>query len=434
MTEQIILQLLGPTLDLASLILYFYIFMKKRKQYIPISLVILSFFLSEVFIMFISVILSSNISLMAGVIRFLISISSTFLLTLFFESTITQRIFFAFSFHAIYALSEFIAQFIVFNYMDFSEESLKKLSGSISFLTNPLAFFFIIFFSILLKNKKMYFSMRYSVMLLIAPIITIFAAFNRTVLEATSENQLSFALLIFGFLIINYVNYILLVISAKTHAEKEKTQYIMQQNEFQKDKYNQLSSAYKKLRKYQHDTKKRFLYIQECVNSEKYDAIIPYLDNSLDELNNSYSRINTGNLVIDSFVSNYMLISEEQGIQFCSDLKIDSSLIPIDDYDLSIIIGNLLDNSINACNQIEKDKEKFLKLYIQTNTDSEQFIIHIINSKTNQLKTSKSNELSHGYGLINVKDHIDKYFGIMNSNESENEFEISLIIPLLNKS
>ncbi|MCR4648382.1 MAG: GHKL domain-containing protein [Lachnospiraceae bacterium] len=434
MTEQIILQLLGPTLDLSSLILYFYIFMKKRKQYIPIAFVILSFFFSEIFIMFITIILSSNISLLAGIIRFIISISSTFLLTLFFESTFTQRIFFAFSFHAIYALSEFIAQFIVINYMDFSKESLLKLSGSISFLTNPLAFFFIILFSILLKNKKMYFSMRFSVMLLIAPIITTFAAFNRTVLEATSENQLSFALLIFGFLIINYVNYILLVISAKTYAEKEKNQYLLQQNEFQKDKYNQLSSAYKKLRKYQHDTKKRFMYIQECVNSEKYDAIIPYLDNSLDELNNSYSRINTGNLVIDSFVSNYMFISEENGIHFYSDLKIDSALIPIYDYNLSLIIGNLLDNSINACNQIEKDEEKYIKLYIQTNTDSEQFIIHIINSKPNQKISTKSNELFHGYGLINVKDHIDKFFGIMNINESENEFEISVIIPLLKKA
>ena len=267
------------------------------------------------------------------------------------------------------------------------------------------------------------------VLLLIAPIITIFTAFNRNVLESSLKNQLSYAFLITGFILINYTNFFLLILSAKSFTEKEKINHIIQQNEYQQEKYTQLSSAYRKLRKYQHDTKKRFMYISNCIHNENYDAVIPYLENSLDELNSSYSRINTGNLVIDSFVSNYLLLSEDTGVEFNPDLQIDSTLIPIKDYDLSIVLGNLLDNAINACNDIQSPNKKYINLYIHTDLESDQFIIHITNSM-HQKTVSEKNNIIHGYGLLNVKEHIEKLFGIMNFKKNENEFETTVIIPL----
>ena len=102
----------------------------------------------------------------------------------------------------------------------------------------------------------------------------------------------------------------------------------------------------------------------------------------MNELNSSYSRINSGNLVIDSFVSNCLLLCEDNKIEFNPSLQIDSSLIPINDYDLSIVLGNLLDNAVNACNNIHYPQKKFINLYIRTDLLTDQFVIHIINSKT----------------------------------------------------
>jgi sensor histidine kinase regulating citrate/malate metabolism len=172
------------------------------------------------------------------------------------------------------------------------------------------------------------------------------------------------------------------------------------------------------------------MYINECIRNEKYDAIIPYLESSMDELNSSYSKINTGNLVIDSFVSNYLLFAEDNNIDFQPDLQIDATIIPINDYDLSIVIGNLLDNAINACNEISDNNRKYIRLYIRTDLESDQFVIHIINSKTQKTAPTNDNRIIHGYGLINIQEHIEKLFGIMNSKETENEFETTVIIPL----
>ena len=326
-------------------------------------------------------------------------------------------------------MSEFIALIFVQYYLQLPEESIQNIGDLIGFLTLTITLFFIILISIIFKKRIQYISVHHYILLLITPIITIFTAFNRNILEASISHPLSYALLITGFVIINYSNFILLIISSNSCAEREKINLISKQNEYQQEKYNQLSSAYKKLRKYQHDTKKRFMYINDCIQNEKYNAVIPYLEQSLDELNSSYSKINTGNLVIDSFVSNYLLLCEDKGIEFISNLQIDASLIPIKDYDLSIVLGNLLDNAVNACNNILSPDKKFIQLYICTDLQSDQFVIHIVNSK-NQKTVSENDEVIHGYGLINIQEHIEKSFGIINSKETNNEYETSIIIPL----
>lgn len=424
---------LGSMLDLGALVLYFYIFMKKRKQNIPFPFLMFSFILSELVVVFSSIILSSNFSFYAGLIRLSISLISTFLLTLFFESKLLYRIFFSISYQAIIALSEFIAQLFVQYYLRLPEESISNIEDLICFLSLTITLFFIILISIIFKKRNLYISVQHYFLLLITPIITIFTAFNRNILEASIAHPFSYVLLITGFVIINYSNFILLIISSNSFAEREKINLILKQNEYQQEKYNQLSSAYKKLRKYQHDTKKRFMYINDCIQNKKYNAVIPYLEQSMNELNSSYSRINSGNLVIDSFVSNCLLLCEDNKIEFNPSLQIDSFLIPINDYDLSIVLGNLLDNAVNACNNIHYPQKKFINLYIRTDLLTDQFVIHIINSKT-QKTVSENDEIIHGYGLINIKEHIEKSFGIINFKESDEEFETSIIIPITSQN
>ena len=404
--------------------------MSRRKPNVPAPLVLLSFIFVEFIIYGVSEMLATDLSFFAGIIRLTTSISTTFLLTLFFDVAFLNRIFFTLSFQAIFVVSEFLSQFIVTNFVFSSSNYSIEVIDTIVVLTPPISFFTIMVLALLTRHNKLFLSMKYSIMLLIAPIITIFVAFNRSILEASIDNPLSYTLLISGFMIINYVNYFILFLSAKAYEEKEKTNRILQQNEFQQNKYEQLSSAYKKIRKYQHDTKKRFLYITECIQTQKYDEISSYLEDSLNELNSSYSRINTGNLVIDSFVSNYASVAEDNEIYFYTDLQIDPTIIPIKDYDLSIIIGNLLDNAVKACNEISSPIDKYIKLFINTNIESGQFVIHILNSCQKKSLVGKTDELLHGYGIENINNHIEKFYGILNTKESKHEIESSVIIPI----
>ena len=88
---------------------------------------------------------------------------------------------------------------------------------------------------------------------------------------------------------------------------------------------------------------------------------------------------------------------------------------------------------MNACNNIHYPQKKFINLYIRTDLLTDQFVIHIINSKT-QKTVSENDEIIHGYGLINIKEHIEKSFGIINFKESDEEFETSIIIPITSQN
>ena len=80
-----------------------------------------------------------------------------------------------------------------------------------------------------------------------------------------------------------------------------------------------------------------------------YDELSIYLEKCMKVLENNYIQINTGNLVLDTFISSHKTMADEKGIQFHSDIRIDKDRMPLEDYDLSIIIGNLLDNAMNEC-------------------------------------------------------------------------------------
>jgi len=432
MNEHYIISILSTIIDFAALCMYFYILMPRPKRNIRFPHLACSFVLSTLIVFITTELLINTFTVTALLIRVSVSVITTFLLTFLFESTLLSKFFITIGFQALFAISEFFSQFIVQFFIYKSSDVSCEVTDGINFIT-PLIFFLLLFFISLIPGlKKHYINKRFSILLMIPPIITVLLSSNRSIININVSDPISYTLFIFGLLIINISNYFTLTLSAKWYEEKERNNLILRQNEYQQKKYAQLSSAYKNLRRYQHDTKNRFIYISNCIKTKKYDEIIPYLEESLNDLDASYTRVNTGNLVIDSFVSNCISVAADNNIEFKYDLKVDPAVIPVNDYDLSIIIGNLLDNALNACNKITDSYMKYIKLSIHTNSEYKQFIIRVINScRTDKIDESKNN-LSHGYGISNIQNHIEKYQGIMNNLLKDNEYDCSVIIPFKN--
>lgn len=206
---------------------------------------------------------------------------------------------------------------------------------------------------------------------------------------------------------------------------------MQQQITFQTDKYQQLSAAYRKSRSIVHDTKKHYFSIQSHIKNMEFDKLDEYLKSAITDLENTYAKINTGNLVIDAFVSSYLDIAAEEGIQFDTDIHVDPDRIPVKDYDLCVILGNLLDNSLQACHKIVPPLKRRIQvqLYIDAN---DTFIIHLGNTippKTDE-KNDATDSLIHGYGLENVKSITEAYHG-MYSTIADQTYDVYVIIPII---
>ena len=106
----------------------------------------------------------------------------------------------------------------------------------------------------------------------------------------------------------------------------------------------------------------------------KEDAI-KYIYEINSSINKLDENIYTNNIAVNSILSSKMKVAKEKGIKINLDLKITSE-IKISNVDICIILGNLLDNSIEACDLI--NKYKFIDLKIVS--ENSRLIIKIENN------------------------------------------------------
>lgn len=142
-----------------------------------------------------------------------------------------------------------------------------------------------------------------------------------------------------------------------------------------------------------------------------------------------YAGVNTGNLVVDAFLNHFKMLSENEHISFQEEIAIAPDKIPLSDYDLCVVIGNLLDNAYNAVSQVT-DKEKKVNIHISV-SDSDSFIIFIRNTYDSSSQAEHANdEFEHGYGLDNIEKIVDTYHGVMQYKADE-YFTVTVVIPII---
>ena len=132
-------------------------------------------------------------------------------------------------------------------------------------------------------------------------------------------------------------------------------------------------------------------------------------------------------MVIDALVTNYFDLAASADISFAINLKVDNTKIPISNYDLCIILGNLLDNSLHACKTLPQGAAK-ISLTITTDK-TDKFIILIENTYASKDDTSKKKSYENGYGLDNIRNAVEAYHGIITINPSDT-YKTLISIPI----
>ena len=108
--------------------------------------------------------------------------------------------------------------------------------------------------------------------------------------------------------------------------------------------------------------------------------------------------------------------------------------LKISEIDLCVIIGNLLDNAVEACLKQECPEDRFIRVYIGLLKD--QLYLSISNSaggavkKSGRLYLSTKDSDSHGFGLLRVDRIVEKYAGYLNRQNEEGVFATEIMLPL----
>lgn len=300
-------------------------------------------------------------------------------------------------------------------------------------------FKFVIWWSIWLICRKFMKSNRYELSVKMWTLIGILALlpFAATVAAVTLTNEnwriaretmLSVTVLPFAFISSLSLLFTVTVLAKNEKALKENKLY-----EMRNIYYKNLEQEQLQVRRLRHDMANHMMAIDGLLKEGKFGRAEEYI-NSLKSSPGMLSMKRwCSNDIINSLLAGKSAVMESSNISYNFKVSLPDNL-PIEGLDICSLIGNALDNAIEASLKLNpEDRHISLNLIVQRG----MFILNSVNStppvqgtKNGRFLTSKSDKSMHGFGLENMRFIADKYCGTMEIQTENNKFDLLVTLPV----
>lgn len=198
--------------------------------------------------------------------------------------------------------------------------------------------------------------------------------------------------------------------------------------------YDEVKNIYATMRGWRHDYHNHIQTMKGLMALQKQIELENYLDELDVDLQNVDNMIKSGNITIDAILNSKVSLAMSRNIEVNVSAYADDKMT-VTDIDLCIIIGNLIDNAIDACMDIQDIEKRFIRIYI--GKLKKQLYISISNSTVEKTRnatgifpTKKADKAMHGNGLKRVDTTTEKYGGFVNRQNEPEVFATEIMLPL----
>ena len=226
-----------------------------------------------------------------------------------------------------------------------------------------------------------------------------------------------------------YMN-ILIVFYAEKMQEANRRQHEMELAEqhyrMQEQYYEQLRADQNETRAMFHDINKYLQAMQALAadaNTKQAGEVLAQAQELFQGVGNV---VDVGNSVVSILLQEYLGKAEENGIRFLFDVSVPQDL-GVTAIDLYVILGNTLDNAIEAVIPLPEEK-RYIRL--QMRLHHELLFVQIENPYEESGMRQSKGKL-HGFGLKNVGRCVDKYQGDLSIARENQIFRVSMRLNTL---
>jgi sensor histidine kinase YesM len=209
----------------------------------------------------------------------------------------------------------------------------------------------------------------------------------------------------------------------ETSIEHERKIHLLEQLTKNQEAYGrEAQSRYEQTCSFRHDIKNHLLVLHQLLKEGKSNEANEYLRN-LEVVSDALSfQVKTGNTTVDALLSSKLAVAAQIGIHLQYSVLI-PKLSYVSDMDWCIILSNVLDNAISACEDVS-DQDRFICL--SGRQKGNVYLLKIENSCRNNTKLP-----TEGIGLSNIKAVLQKYSGKVDIEVINNVFKLNalFIIP-----
>lgn len=282
------------------------------------------------------------------------------------------------------------------------------------------------------KKKPISYDKRIVQMFLVFPVTTcvlLWAIFQSDLYKYGMSRNSGILLIAIIFLILSnvVVQYMFEEYAVMQQKEKEKDLERMRE-QMEIGYYKKVEENNEKYRKFLHDVKQYFSAINAMAKNNNNENIIRFLQDIHYYMNGTSNVVYSSNTMLNAILLEKKLLAEKNNISFYVRMEQNVNLNGISDVDLIGIVGNMLDNAIEASGKIEQEKRKIIvEGYM---SEAHHFFVFLVKNAINKmpeknqgsLRTWKKDRDNHGIGLKNIEEILQKYNGYMNIEIREHVF------------
>lgn len=221
---------------------------------------------------------------------------------------------------------------------------------------------------------------------------------------------------------------------AKKNYEIHRFSVIEEQNHY----YQERITNQQELARMRHDLKNILITIDSCIQKNDVQIAKEHLHALLETKAMCHDEL-TGCVAVDAILNVKIQKIKEYGIKYNVNLQIPSDLNIKDNsiLDVSAILGNLLDNAIEAVLRLRKDNERKIYIVVQYNDNKLIFNIQNTSNKvsidfTNILVRSEKGKERYGIGISSIKERVDRLKGYYDFNYQGGHYNALIVIPIEN--
>ncbi|MGY0397452.1 sensor histidine kinase [Lacticaseibacillus paracasei] len=193
----------------------------------------------------------------------------------------------------------------------------------------------------------------------------------------------------------------------------------------------EVQELYANMRGWRHDYHDHLQALKAYLDNQDTQAARSYLDELEDKLDEVDPLVHSGNVMLDAIVNAKLTLAERLHISVNEKVIVGSTPL-IKDVDLVVILGNLLDNAIEAISEQPAGEPRQLRLYI--GIVKQQFYISVTNTRPAdqeidyQYASTKSDK--RVLGIRRVNKLVAKYNGMINRQYEASVFVTEIAIPI----
>lgn len=243
------------------------------------------------------------------------------------------------------------------------------------------------------------------------------------------DNNYFYLIAVAVFIVFAVVLFFVIRLLIHKNTDKKIERY---QTDLLKKHYDEVDNMYRQMRGWRHDYKNHIATMKVYLDEGNMEALSDYLDELNTDLNTVDTVLKTGNVMVDAILNSKLSLAKSNSISVEADAAV-PGVLSVSNTDMCVIIGNLLDNAIEAAVKNPNEEKRFIRVYI--GIFKKQLYISVTNSVGGALKKEGKSYFStkgsdHGFGLKRIDKIVSKYSGWINRTDETDVFATEITLPL----